>query len=154
MSEENLTILTVDDEAVIRDLLHSFLIKKGYNSIVASNGKEALRFVNEKLPDVVLLDIKMPEMDGHQICQSLRKVSSSSKPIGIIMITGYGSLNNKEKAVECGADDLMEKPLDLYELMYRIKVWQEVRKIKDQMERITRYAYKIRQYNKEKKTNG
>lgn len=154
MPEESLTILTVDDEEVIRDLLHSFLTKKGYESIVACNGKEAIYFANEKRPDVVLLDIKMPEMDGHQTCQRLRQIHSLSEPMGIIMITGYGSLNNKEKAVELGADDLMEKPLDLYELLYRIRIWIDVRKIKDQMERVTTYAYSIRQYNKRKSNGG
>ena len=150
MSEEKPTILTVDDEEIIRDLLHSFLIKKGYDSIVASDGKEAIRFVNQKRPDIVLLDIKMPDMDGHQTCRRLRDISARAEPMGIIIITGYGSLDNKEKAVEVGADDLMEKPLDLYELIYRLRVWIEVRKIKDQTERVTTYAYCIRQYNKER----
>jgi DNA-binding response OmpR family regulator len=147
MSEEKLTILTVDDEEIIRNLLHSFIIKKGHNSIIASTGKEAIQFANKEKPDIVLLDIKMPEMDGHQVCQRLRDLPSLSKTMGIIMITGYGSLDNKEKAVESGADDLIEKPLDLYELMYRINIWEEVRRIEDQLKRVAIYALKIRQYS-------
>ena len=155
MPSEKLTILTVDDEEIIRNLLHSFLSKKGHNSIVASNGKQAIDFVNKDKPDVVLLDIKMPEMDGHTTCHRLREILHSiDKPTGIIMITGYGSLDNKERAVESGADDLIEKPLDLYELIYRIKVWQEAREIKDHLKRVATYAYKIRQYNKKKAGAG
>ncbi len=146
MSERKLTILTVDDERIIRDLLDSFLRRFGHRSILASSGKEAIRWAERESPDIVLLDIKMPEMDGHQVCRRLREIVSSTS-MGIIMITGYGSLDNKERAIESGADDLLEKPLDLYELIYRIRAWTEVQGIANPMERVATYAYKVRQYN-------
>ena len=146
MSEKRLTILTVDDEEIIRNLLHSFISKKGHNSVVAGNGKEAIDCAAKEKPDIVLLDIKMPQMDGHRVCQRLREIPSLSKLMGIIMITGYGSLDNKEKAIEAGADDLIEKPLDLYELLHRIRTWEEVREIEDQIKRITIYAVRIKQF--------
>ena len=148
MPKTKLTILTVDDEEIIRNLIHSFLSKIGYSSILASNGEDAIDSAAKEKPDIVLLDIKMPQMDGHSVCKRLRELPSHSKTMGIIMITGYGSLDNKERAVVSGADDLMEKPLDLYELIHRIKVWGEVREIKDPIERISTYAFRIREYKK------
>ncbi|MFH1678431.1 MAG: response regulator [Candidatus Omnitrophota bacterium] len=145
---KKITILIVDDEEIIRNLLDSFLKRQGHRSIVAPNGEAAINFAGKENPDLVLLDIKMPDMDGHQVCQRLRELPSSSHPMGIIMITGYGSLNNKEKAIESGADDLIEKPLDLYELVYRIKVWLDVKDLRDQIEKAAVYAYRIRQYKK------
>ena len=109
MPDNKVTVLVVDDEEVIRELLHFFLTKIGYSPLVAANGKDALIFAREKKPDIVLLDIKMPDMDGHQTCQELRSISNFSVPMGIIMITGFASLNNKEKAIGLGADDLLEK---------------------------------------------
>ncbi len=148
MSEKPFTILIVDDEEVIRDLLSSFFKRKGYQALTASTADEAFKHAQKQAIDIALLDIQMPDINGHQVCQRLRGMSSESRPLGIIMITGYGSRNNKELAIQCGADDLIEKPLDLEELLYRMKSWEEVQGMEGQLERVASYAFKVKKYHK------
>ena len=111
-------VLVVDDELAIRELLDIFLTGEEYEVILASNGKEALELVEKEQPKAVLLDIKMPGINGIEVCRRL-KAKDESKFIPIIMITA--SMDHRTEAVEAGADDIVTKPFNMEQLSFRLK---------------------------------
>ena len=110
-------ILVVDDDLNICELLKLYLENEGYTAYVANDGKAAVDMFNEKSPDLLLLDITMPKMDGWQVCREIRKSSS----VPIIMLTAKGETFDKVLGLELGADDYVTKPFDSKEVMARIK---------------------------------
>ncbi len=110
-------ILVVDDDLNICELLKLYLENEGYTAYVANDGKAAVDMFNEKSPDLVLLDIMLPKMDGWQVCREIRKSSS----VPIIMLTAKGETFDKVLGLELGADDYVTKPFDSKEVMARIK---------------------------------
>ena len=114
-------VLIVDDEADMLDLLMDFLRSKGYEVLTASDGAEALRKVREERPQAILLDVRMPKMDGLQVLREIRK---TDKEIGVIMVTAVNEQETGRQAMEMGASDSVVKPLDLQylerSLWYRI----------------------------------
>jgi DNA-binding response OmpR family regulator len=110
-------ILVVDDEPAVTDLLAYNLRKAHYDTLVAGNGREALRLARESSPDLILLDLMIPEVDGLDVCRELRKTSS----VPIIMITARGEEIDRVVGLELGADDYLCKPFSVRELMARIK---------------------------------
>ena len=99
-------ILVADDDVNIADLLRLYLEKEGYTLTLANNGEEALEKFNMETPDIVLLDIMMPKLDGWQVCREIRKKSNCP----IIMITAKGETFDKVLGLELGADDYVVKP--------------------------------------------
>jgi DNA-binding response OmpR family regulator len=110
-------ILIVDDEPSVTDLLAYNLRKAHYNVIIAANGREALRLAGEFKPDLILLDLMIPEVDGLDVCRELRKSSN----VPVIMITARGEEIDRIVGLELGADDYVTKPFSVRELMARIK---------------------------------
>jgi two-component system KDP operon response regulator KdpE len=111
-------ILVVDDEAVQLRLADQVLTSNGYEVLKASSGQEAVRIVYERKPDVVLLDVMMPEIDGWQTCRLIREVSD----MPIIMFTGKrNSEDDIVRGLECGADEYLSKPVGNRELLARVK---------------------------------
>jgi DNA-binding response OmpR family regulator len=110
-------ILVVDDEPSVTDLLAYNLRKAHYDVSIASDGREALHLVGEFKPDLILLDLMIPEVDGLDVCRELRKTSS----VPIIMITALGEETDRIVGLELGADDYVTKPFSVRELMARIK---------------------------------
>ena len=110
-------ILVVDDDLNICELLKLYLENEGYTAYVANDGQAAVDMFNEKSPDLVLLDIMLPKMDGWQVCRKIRKTSS----VPIIMLTAKGETFDKVLGLELGADDYVTKPFDSKEVMARIK---------------------------------
>jgi DNA-binding response OmpR family regulator len=110
-------ILVVDDEPAVTDLLAYNLRKAHYDVMVASDGLEALRLANKASPDLILLDLMIPEVDGLDVCRELRKTSG----VPIIMITARGEEIDRVVGLELGADDYVTKPFSVRELMARIK---------------------------------
>ncbi len=113
---ENL-ILVVDDEKPIVDILKVNLIKNGYKVIEAYDGEEAVLKAKENDPDLILLDVMLPKMDGFAVCKKIRETSS----IPIIMLTAREEEVDKVLGLELGADDYMTKPFGLRELLARVK---------------------------------
>ena len=113
----NQTILVVDDKKNVQDLLSEFLKGHGYQVFLANNGVEALAFIAQKRPDIVLLDIMMPEMDGYCFIQALRKEDD----LPVIMISAKQQESDLIKGFELGADDYIIKPFRLSELLVRLK---------------------------------
>ncbi|MCQ2451436.1 MAG: response regulator transcription factor [Clostridia bacterium] len=114
---DNAKILIVDDDRNICELLRLYLEKDGFSTIVANNGAQAIEFVKKYSPDLILLDIMMPELDGWQVCRMLRKEYDTP----IIMLTAKGEVFDKILGLELGADDYISKPFDTKEVIARIK---------------------------------
>jgi DNA-binding response OmpR family regulator len=110
-------ILVVDDEPAVSDLLAYNLRKAHFEVLVAADGREALRLAGETSPDLILLDLMIPEVDGLDVCRELRKASD----VPIIMITARGEEIDRVVGLELGADDYVTKPFSVRELMARIK---------------------------------
>ncbi len=110
-------ILIADDESNIAELISLYLTKEGYETQKAGDGKEAFRMVQSFNPDLIILDIMMPEMDGYEFCREVRKNST----VPIIMLTAKGETFDKVLGLELGADDYMVKPFDTKELVARVK---------------------------------
>jgi DNA-binding response OmpR family regulator len=102
-------ILVVDDEPDAVELLTEYLTMKGYTVITASNGEEALRKVKENRPHLVLLDIRMPKMDGIEVLKKVREIDNE---VGIIMVTAVHEEEMGRRALELGAFDYITKPID------------------------------------------
>ncbi|MBP0990638.1 MAG: response regulator transcription factor [Oscillospiraceae bacterium] len=110
-------VLVADDDKNICELLRLYLEKEGYDVVTANDGEEAVLKFGIESPDVVLLDIMMPKLDGWQVCRELRKRSECP----IIMITAKGETFDKVLGLELGADDYVVKPFDPKEIVARIK---------------------------------
>ena len=110
-------ILIVDDDKNICELLRLYLEKDGYSTIVANDGGEALHCAQISNPDLILLDIMMPVLDGWQVCREIRKNSN----VPIIMLSAKGETFDKVLGLELGADDYVTKPFDSKEVVARIK---------------------------------
>ncbi|PWB52525.1 MAG: hypothetical protein C3F06_08200 [Candidatus Methanoperedenaceae archaeon] len=112
-------ILVVDDEKLNVELLEGIL-SENYEVVKAYNGKEALLEVEKNPPDLILLDIMMPEMNGYEVCKEL-KGNKKTLHIPILLITGLTEKTEKVKGFEAGADDFLNKPVDMIELRVRVK---------------------------------
>ncbi|WP_294910803.1 response regulator transcription factor [uncultured Eubacterium sp.] len=110
-------ILVVDDDLNICELLKLYLENDGYVVYTANDGKQAVDMFKNKTPDLVLLDIMLPKMDGWQVCREIRKTSG----VPIIMLTAKGETFDKVLGLELGADDYVVKPFDTKEVMARVK---------------------------------
>ncbi len=111
------TILIADDDTNICELLRLYLEKDGFKTVIANNGREALDFADKFSPDLIILDIMMPLLDGWQVCREIRKKSNTP----IIMLTAKGETFDKILGLELGADDYVSKPFDSKEIVARIK---------------------------------
>ena len=97
-------VLLVDDNAINLQMLHQTLEGQGYRLLSATSGEGALRIAQKAKPDLILLDIMMPGMDGYEVCRRV-KSDESLRHISVILVTGLGSTPNKTKGLELGADD-------------------------------------------------
>jgi len=112
-----LRVLIVDDDPGITKLLRASFGDMGYELLVAMDGAEALHTIQRELPDLIILDIKMPEIDGLEVCRQLREWSQ----IPIIMLSVDSAIEQKVRCLDLGADDYVVKPFSLDELMARIR---------------------------------
>ena len=110
-------VLVVDDDVNICELLRLYLEKDGYKVRSANDGEQAVAQFSQFSPDLILLDIMLPKMDGWQVCREIRKTSS----VPIIMITAKGEVFDKVLGLELGADDYISKPFDTKEVIARVK---------------------------------
>lgn len=110
-------ILVVDDEASIRRILETRLKLAGYNVVTAGDGQEALEQFHGFQPDLVILDVMLPKMDGYEVCREIRKTCDTP----IIMLTAVADVSNRIQGLEIGADDYVVKPFSPSELEARIK---------------------------------
>ncbi len=110
-------ILIVDDDTNICELLKLYVEKDGFSTIIANDGITAVQLAEKENPDLILLDIMLPGLDGWQVCREIRKKSS----VPIILVTAKGEVFDKVLGLELGADDYVTKPFDTKEIVARIK---------------------------------
>jgi putative two-component system response regulator len=125
-------ILVVDDEDRNLRLLKLLLTSFGYGVLTASNGEEALEKVHDIPPDVILLDIMMPKIDGFEVARQLKR-EEETKIIPIVMVTALNEVEDRVKALEAGADDFLNKPVDKTELRARVQSLVKVKACNDHM---------------------
>jgi two-component system KDP operon response regulator KdpE len=106
----------VEDDPNIVDLIRSNLAVRGFDTIVSADGLRALRLLETESPDIVLLDLMLPEIDGFELCRQIRERS----PVAIIVVSARGGERDKVSALNVGADDYMTKPFSIEELLARI----------------------------------
>jgi len=133
---EDATILVVDDLPQNVRLLDAVLTPRGYRVVPATSGEEALRLLAEQPPDLVLLDIFMPGVDGYEVCRRIRREPDTAY-LPIVMITAGGA-QEKRTAIEAGADDFVTKPFDQAELLARVTSLIRIKRYHDTIERQTR----------------
>ena len=110
-------ILIVDDDEHIAELVSLYLLRDGYETKEVYNGKEVIKAYNEFKPQLVLLDIMLPGMDGYEVCKELRKITN----VPVIMLTAKGDTFDKVLGLELGADDYIVKPFEPKEMIARVK---------------------------------
>lgn len=115
-------VLVVDDQFGIRVLLQEVLSREGYAVLLAPNGRTALELVQAERPDLILLDMKIPGMDGLEILHNIRKLGMDTK---VMMMTAYGELDLIQEAMEMGALSHFTKPFDIDELRQAVKAHLE-----------------------------
>lgn len=129
------TILVVEDEKNIRELIKFNIENAGYKALTAADGKEALELLSEEI-DLVVLDLMLPEIDGMEVCRQMRG-SEELRQIPIIMLTAKGEEVERILGLEMGADDYMTKPFSPRELIARIKaIFRRVKEFKADSEKI------------------
>ena len=117
MPAKKTTILTADDDPQLLRLIARNLQFEGYDVLTASDGKQALELIEQHVPDLVVLDVMMPKMDGFTVCQQVREFSS----VPIIIVTARGQDQDKVRGLDLGADDYLTKPFSVEELAARVR---------------------------------
>jgi len=128
------TILVVDDEPANRELMIEILEPHGYKIVTADDGQAALEDFARNQPDLVLLDIMMPRVDGVEVCRRLKK-NPESRLIPIVLVTALSAKEDRVRGIEAGADDFLNKPIDRIELLARVRSLLNLKAYTDELER-------------------
>ncbi len=118
------TVLVIDDDKRLRQLLSTFLKKQGFQVAMADSGQEGLTWLEQSLADIIVLDVMMPGMSGHEVAQHLKQ-SATLAPIPILMLTALGETEDRIQGLTLGADDYLSKPFDPRELLLRLQKLME-----------------------------
>ncbi len=129
------SILLVDDNVQNLELMQAYLESLPCRLRTARDGVEAFEAINEDAPDLVLLDVMMPRMSGFELCQKI-KASPGTRDIVVIMVTALHEVGDYERAVECGTDDFVTKPVNKLVLLTRVRSLLRVRLLKRQLDQV------------------
>jgi diguanylate cyclase (GGDEF)-like protein len=133
MEEKGNKVLIIDDNKLIRQLATTLLSKKNYNVLTAENGEQGIELAQSFKPQVILLDVMMPEVDGYEVCKRL-KSNDKTKNIPIIMVTSMTESIDKIKGLELGAADYVTKPFDHGELQARVATQAKMKNLWDELQ--------------------
>jgi len=142
MSSSRQKVLVVDDDPVILKVLGRFLAENGYEVELAHDGSEALEKVRDDPPDLILLDVVMPRMDGIEVCRRL-KSQKSTRLIPIVILTGLTDLEDKVRGIEAGADDVLNKPFHFAELGARVRSLLRAKKLNERLEDVENVLFAL-----------
>jgi len=117
-----LTILLVEDNEMNRDMLSRRLKRRGYEVLIAVNGAEGVKMANSSTPDLILMDMSLPVMDGWEATKNI-KADPTTKSIPVIALTAHAMSGDREKALQAGCDDYDTKPIELSRLLTKIKTF-------------------------------
>ncbi len=126
-------ILVVDDVPVNIQLLVTYLAAEGYDVVSAKDGHDAMKAVKEHQPDLILLDVMMPKMNGFKVCEAI-KSDDASKFIPVILVTALNELEDKIKGMDSGADDFLAKPFNKLELLVRVRSLLRIKHLHDELQ--------------------
>lgn len=140
------TVLIVDDEEIGRETLEDLLITQGYHLAFASGGPEALAKAAELRPDLVLLDVMMPGMDGFEVCRRLRADPLLSK-VPIVLVTALDDRDSRLRGIEAGADDFISKPFDRVELRARVRTITRLNRYRHLLTERKKFEWAVEQAN-------
>jgi CheY-like chemotaxis protein len=104
-------VMVVDDDDMNREIIEAFLVSEGYEVVLAHNGRQALTLLQAQRPALVLLDVRMPDMNGYEVCQQI-KGNPQTRQIPVVMVTGYDSDEEKQRGQQAGTDAFMSRPFD------------------------------------------
>src|SRR5687768_9599423 len=139
-------LLVVDDTPKNVKLLVDILTARGYNVVTAASGAEALSQVEAERPDLVLLDVVMPEMSGYEVCRKLRS-NPATQLLPVVMVTALDPGEERIKGIEAGADDFLTKPINQAELLARVKSLLRIRalhaKVEDQARQLAEWNSRL-----------
>jgi len=135
-------VLVVDDHAASRMTAVALLGMEGYEVIEADNGSAAVHLVGEKQPDLILLDVMMPEMDGFEVCQMLKQ-DEQTRLIPVIFITALNDRRSRIRGIEVGADDFLSKPFDRVELAARVKSLVRQKRLNEDLDHAEKALFSI-----------
>ncbi|RME74524.1 MAG: sensor histidine kinase [Chloroflexi bacterium] len=131
------TILIVDDEQIARDVLEGHLHREGYMLVFATKGHEAFEYLEQVPPDLVLLDVMMPDIDGFEVCRRIKN-DPRWRHIPVIMVTALGSKEDLVRGFDAGADDFLNKPVDAVELRARVRSMLRIKRQYDELQEALR----------------
>jgi CheY-like chemotaxis protein len=131
-------ILIADDNQPNVELLEAYLSDVDCEIALAIDGQDTLQKVDQFRPDLILLDIMMPKLSGFEVCRKLKE-SPATKNIMVVMVTALGEAGDIERAVSCGCDDFLSKPINKLELLKRVEILLKLRHVTDELERLRRY---------------
>ena len=137
------TIMVIDDDPSMLDFLAQRLTPEGFAVSTANSGQDGINQAITKQPDLILLDLRMPIPDGVAVCKALR-ANPKTEHIPILLITGMPSPAQLEESMTSGADDFVSKPIDMADLLVRIRAMLDCRTITEPIERLTRYVEMVR----------
>ena len=129
------TVLLVDDNQQNLELMQAYLEELPCTLRTATDGTEAMRIIESERPDLILLDVMMPRMSGFEVCQKI-KTNPSTRDVVVIMVTALHEVADFERAVECGTDDFLTKPVNKLELLTRVRSLLRVRLLKRQLDQV------------------
>jgi two-component system cell cycle response regulator len=135
-------VLVVDDEAGNRELLEAILTEDGYRVEQADNGVRALAQATAAPPDLILLDLMMPGMNGFEVCQRLKQDPATAS-VPVIVVTALAQIKDKEAALTSGADDFLTKPVNTEDLRTRVAAMLKVRGIRQELDRTLAYLHEL-----------
>jgi len=137
-------ILIAEDTPQAAELLELYLSEAGYDTAIASDGEEAMRWLKEYRPDLVLLDVMMPRLSGFEVCKRLR-ADPATRNIGVIMVTALDQQTDIDRAVEAGTDDFLSKPINKDELFKRVRSLLQSRRQPSELDRALAYIQGVQQ---------
>jgi CheY-like chemotaxis protein len=113
-------ILLIEDNEMNRDMLERRLVRRGFQVVIAVNGKQGVDFAEKEKPDLILMDMSLPEIDGWQATRTIKQ-NDAIKHIPVIALTAHAMSGDREKALEAGCDDYETKPIDFERLLSKIE---------------------------------
>jgi len=137
------SILLVDDNEQNLELIQAYLEELPCRIRTARDGLEAVRMIDEEIPDLVLLDVMMPRMSGFEVCQKI-KSSDATRDVVVIMVTALHEVGDFERAVEVGTNDFITKPVNKLELITRVRSLLELRLVKKQFDQLLSLRQRVR----------
>ncbi|HDS85257.1 MAG TPA: response regulator [Phycisphaerales bacterium] len=137
-------VLVVDDNLHNLELILAYLEDLDCRTVAAEGGLQALEIVRNDPPDLILLDVMMPKISGFEVCRKL-KSNPETADIPIIMVTALNEIGDIERAIQCGTDDFISKPINKWELLTRVKTMLRLKHLTDKLERTLAYLTEIEQ---------